>query len=268
MVFCSLSPRCIIWITQDHKSWGDLMTQFQCSTKLSKYLRKVVIETGREIKFRFVADPGGLPGIIAGFKLHPSYILIQLEKGTDWGSPENEHTIAHEATHGYLIYKLGYSYPKAKRKLTENEIEHGNLLWMMIDDIVVDRIIQKEGFTPLGSEYLNMVERETRAARKGSDREYDRFSHNPLLKDRFMILRYIVAWGFMRYCDLEPYARKIINKYLKAFEKSFVEQFAMADQIREIILQHDIFSVHGHYEAVEAVTRLWHLEDLIGWQNI
>jgi hypothetical protein len=243
------------------------MTQFQCSAKLSKYLNKVEVETGRRIEFHFVADPGGLAGIPAGFKPHPSCITIQLVEGTDWGNPEHEHTIAHEATHGYLMYKLGYSYPIPKRKLTENEIKHGNLLWDLIDDIVVNRIIQKEGFPPLASEYLNMVEVETKAARNGSDRPYGMFSHDPLLKDRFMVLRYILAWGFMRYCDLEPYARKIINKYLKAFEKSFVKQFTMADQIREIILQHDIFSAQGHREAVEAITRLWHLEDLVKWQN-
>lgn len=243
------------------------MTQFQCSAKLSEYLRKVEIETGRRIKFRFVANPGGLAGLTAGFKPHPTHILIQLEKSTDWGNPEHEHTIAHEATHGHLMYKLGYSYPVGKREPTQNEEEHGNLLWGLIDDIVVNRIIQKEGFPPHGSGYLDTIERETRAACKGSDREYDEFSHDPLLKDRFMVLRYILAWGLMRYCDLEPYAREAINEYLKAFEKAFVKQFTMADRIREIILQHDIFGVHGHREAVEAVTRLWHLEDLVEWQN-
>jgi len=96
------------------------MTQLQCSAKLSEYLRKVEIETGRRIELRFVAD-FGVAAPPAAFKLDPSCIIIQLTEGTDWGNPEHEHTIAHEATHGYLIYKLGYSYPRPKRKLTENE---------------------------------------------------------------------------------------------------------------------------------------------------
>ena len=242
------------------------MTQFQCSAKLSKYLSKVEVETGRRIELRFVTDLG-LSGMTAAFSLHPSSIIISLKEGTDWGNPEHEHSIAHEATHGYLVYKLGYSYLRTKCKPAENEMNHVRLLFTMIDDIVVNRIIQKEGFPLFAPGYLNMVEIETKAARKGSDRPYDMFSHDPLFKNRFMAFRYILAWGLLNYCDLKPYARRTINKYLKAFQKSFVKQFTMADQIRGIILQHDIFSAHGHRKAVEAVARLWHLDDLVGLQS-
>ena len=64
----------------------------------------------------------------------------------------------------------------------------------MIDDIVVNRIIQKEGFTPFGPRYLNMVEKETKAARKGSDKPYAEFSYDPLFKDRFMVFRYLAGF--------------------------------------------------------------------------
>lgn len=243
------------------------MTQFQCSAKLSNYLNKVEIETGRKIEFRPTTEIG-IASITFAFQPDPSCIRILCKEGIDWGNPEHEHSIAHEATHGYLICKLGYSYPRAKRKQTRNEMNHVNLLFTMIEDIVVNKIIQKEGFPPFDPGYLNMVERETKAAREGSDRLYGEFSHDPLFKDRFMVFRYILAWGFVNYCDLKPYARKTINKYLKWFKKSFVEQFTMADQIREVILQHDIFSAHGHRKTVEAVARLWHLDDLFEWQNI
>lgn len=243
------------------------MTQFQCSAKLSNYLNKVEIETGRKIEFCPTTEVG-IASIPFAFKPDPSCILILCKEGTDWRNPEHEQSIAHEATHGYLIYKLGYSYLRAKRKPARNEIGHVNLLFTMIDDIVVSKIIQKEGFPPFDPGYLTMVERETKAARKGSDRLYGEFSHDPLFKDRFMAFRYILAWGSVSYCDLEPYARRTINKYLKAFKKSFTEQFTMADQIREVILQHDIFSANGHRKTVEAVARLWHLDDLIGLQSI
>jgi len=137
----------------------------------------------------------------------------------------------------------------------------------MIDDIVVNRIIQQEGFPPFAPRYLNIVEIATKTARNSSDRPYDTFPPDPLFKDKFMVFGYILAWGLVNYCDLEPHARKTINKYLKAFGKSFAKQFTMADQIREVILQHDIFSAHGHRKVVEAVARLWHLDDLIGLQS-
>lgn len=240
------------------------MTQLQCSAELSKYLNKVQIETGRKIEFRPTTNLG-IPGMTFAFKLDPSCIPIMYKEGTDLGNPEHEHSIAHEATHGYLLYKLGYSYPIPKHKPARNG--HVSLLFTMIDDIVVNKIIQKEGFPPFDPVYLTMVERETKAARKGSDRLYGEFSHDPLFKDRFMAFRYILAWGSVNYCDLEPYARRTINKYLKAFQKSFAKQFTMADQIREVILQHDIFTVHGHRKTVEAVARLWHLDDLFELQS-
>lgn len=242
------------------------MTQFQCSTRLSKYLRKVEVETGRKIEFRFTTNLG-LAGMTAAFTPDPSCILILLKENTDWANPEHEHSIAHEATHGYLIYKLGYSSLIAKRKPAKNEMQHVSLLFTMIDDIVVNSIIQKEGFPPFTPGYLDMVEKETKAAREGSDRLYGMYSYDPLFKHRFIVFRYILAWGFVNYCDLKPYARKTMNKYLKWFKKSFVEQFKMADQIREVISQHDIFSPHGHRKTIEAVARLWHLDDLVGLQS-
>jgi len=225
----------------------------------------VEIETGRSIEFRPAANLGA-PGMTFGFKLDPSCILIMYKEGTDLGnpSPRHEQSIAHEATHGYLVYKLGYLTLRTKRKPTRNEAGHVNLLFTMIDDIVVNKIIQKEGFPPFSPIYLSQVEIETKEAHKASYKLYDELPHDLLFKDRWIVLRYIIAWGFIRYYDLEPYARKIIYKYLKAFQKSYAKQFIMADQIREIILQHDIFSTNGHREAVEAVARLWHLDDLVG----
>lgn len=243
------------------------MTQFQCSAKLSKYLNKVEIETGRKIEFRPKTELG-IASIPFAHQPDPSCIPILFKEGTDLGDPEHEHSIAHEATHGYLIHKLGYLSPREKRKPVGNEMNHVNLIFSMIEDIVVNKIIQKEGFPPFAPIYLTMLERETKAAREGSDRLYGEFSHDPLYKDRFMVYRYILARGFVNYCDLKPYARRTINRYLKWFKKSFVEQFKMANQIREVISQNDIFSAHGHRKTIEAVARLWHLDDLVGLQSI
>lgn len=245
------------------------MAQFQCSVKLSKYLTKVEIETSRSIEFRPAVDLG-TPGMIFAFKLDPSCILIMYKQGTDLGnlSPRHEQSIAHEAIHGYLVYKLGYLTLRTNRKPTRNEVGYVNLLFTMIDDIVVNNIIQKEGFPRFSPIYLSQVEIETKEARKRSYKLYNELPHDLLFKDMWMVLRYIIAWGLIRYCDLEPYTRKIINKYLKAFQKSYAKQFTMADQIRAIILQHDIFNAHGHSKTVEAIAKLWHLHDLVGWQNM
>jgi len=138
------------------------MTQFQCSDKLARYLTRVERETGRTVELRFVTDLE-LPGANNAFALHPSSIIILLRKGIDWGSPEHESSIAHKATHGYLIYKLGYSYLTTKSNSAENETVHIRLPVTMIDDIVVNSIVQREGFSPFARGYLDMVQKETEA---------------------------------------------------------------------------------------------------------
>lgn len=82
-----------------------------------------------------------------------------------------------------------------------------------------------------------------------------------------MVFRYILAWGLINYCDLKPHARKTIEKYLQAFQKSFAKQFAMADKIKKLILKYDIFTPHGHRKTIEAVVKLWHLDALVELQT-
>jgi len=111
------------------------------------------------------------------------------------------------------------------------------------------------------------VESETKAARKGKD-YYTQFSGEPSFKDRFMVFRYIMAWGFLEYFDLGPYARKTIKKFVKAFEKSYPKQYEMADQIKEFILQYDIFTPEGHREIIKRILKAWNLEDLVDLDTI
>jgi len=66
---------------------------------------------------------------------------------------------------------------------------------------------------------------------------------------------------------LKPHARKTIEKYLQAFQKSFAKQFAMADKIKKLILKYDIFTPHGHRKTIEAVVKLWHLDALVELQT-
>jgi hypothetical protein len=193
------------------------------------------------------------------FAPHPAHIVVAVTQGTDLRNPKHENSIAHEATHGYLLYKLGYSQVGLKHNAKGNEIRHVNLLLTMIDDIVVNKIIQEDGFSPFAPSYLPMIEKETKAARKVRDSVYDTFKDDPLFKDRFMVFRHVMVWGFMEYFNLEPFTRRTIKKFLRTFQKCFPRQFTMANQSREVILQHDIFKPDGHRKTIEIVLKLWSL---------
>jgi len=131
----------------------------------------------------------------------------------------------------------------------------------MVEDIVVNKIIQQEGFDPFGLNYLTVVQQETKSARKG--RDHYRQYKDPLLRHRIMVFRYILAWGYLQYFDLETYTRRTLSKFLKAFDSSFPEQFKMANQAKQIILENDIFTPTGFQNVVERILALWELDHLV-----
>lgn len=238
------------------------MTTFgQLSQKLAGYLREIESETGRQIEFVFT-DKLGLPGMSAAFVENPSLIVVLLASGSQVTDRRLEHSIAHEVTHGLLLYKLGYSRPVPKCRLYDKDKRNLSLVCTMIEDIVVNKIIHEAGFSPFSPDYLAVVRRETKSARSGVD-HYHIYSADPQFKTRFMVFRYIMAWGFTQYFDLETNARTTIVTFMDSFDKSFPEKSAIAGEIRELVLQNDIFTAAGHYIVVGEVLKLWHLENLV-----
>lgn len=238
-----------------------MSTSIKPSKKLANYLGKITNETGRQIIIEEKND-FGLAGMTAAFLFHPSHIIVRIAPGSQITDPGVERSIAHEVTHGLLIYKKGYCQCVYKRRASDKENKNVSLLVTMIDDIVVNKIIHEEGFSPFGSKYLPMVKEETKAAPEGRD-YYNRFSDDLVFKDRFMVFRYIMAWGFLQYFPLEPSVRKQIRKFIKSFQKSYPKQYEMANQIKELILQNDIFTPEGHRNTMERILNLWGLEDLV-----
>jgi hypothetical protein len=132
----------------------------------------------------------------------------------------------------------------------------------MIDDIIVNKKINEAGFSPFPPIYLYVVKGETKAARDGID-YYRQFSGDPVFKSRFMVLRYISAWGFTKYFNLKPSEIGIIGKFLKTFSKSFPTEYEMISNVRGLMLKNDIFTVEGHRTVLEGVFKLWRLEALV-----
>jgi hypothetical protein len=239
--------------------------EIDLSAKLRTYLLKIEDETGRKIMI--IRGHVGLPGMPASFRQHPSDIIIAIASSIDINNPNLEHTFAHEATHGFLIYKKGYYKPVFKRTANSIESKIVSILFTMIDDIVVNKIISEEGFSSFASKYFSILKIETLAAQWGKD-PYKAYASDPLLRSRFMAYRYISAWGFLTYLNPEPLNIQIIMDFLKSFEKTHPKETKMAKQIQSLILQHDIFTPEGHFTLMKKLLKLWELQDLVTLENI
>jgi hypothetical protein len=168
------------------------MATVNFSNKLSNYLAKIKSQTGREIKLEFTTDLGPTR-VRFGFKHHPSHIIIIVRKGTDISTPDSERSIAHEVTHGFLLYKLGYHRIDPRHPLSASRAQQITLINTMIDDMVANKTIQQEGFAPYSSRYVEALKKEINAARQRNIDLWIQIPGDTLLRDRNMVFRYIQA---------------------------------------------------------------------------
>ncbi len=235
------------------------------SSRLTDFMNKIEKETRRDIKI--IESPDlGLAGISAAYRYHQDYIVIVITVGIRRTEVDLERSIAHEAAHGYLMHKLKFCRPVFNKKADDNYQRDVQLLFTMVDDIVVNKIIEENGFHPFGSEYLPMVEMETKVATGGEiegEDFYKKFSDDPRLEAILMVSRYLLAWGFLDYFQLEPGEREVITSFTKTFETYYPHYYSRAHEMRDIILKNDIFSAEGQCKAVQEILDLWKLGDLV-----
>ena len=235
---------------------------YRLSDKLQKYIAKVEQETGRQVLIQTVQNVG-LSGMTARFSEHPTHILIEVAASLQ-RDEQTEQSIAHEATHGLLAYSKGYCRTTPKHSLHSMETNSISILVTMVEDIVVNKIIQENGFWAHEATYLETVKKETKALRKNQD--YYREFQNPF-KDRFMVFRYIMAWGFLQYYDIDESTRTVLARFENDFRLSRPKQYKVASQIREILLQNDIFSADGYCQAIKESLRVFELDHLVNIES-
>lgn len=229
------------------------------SPKLGEYLEKIEAETGRHIKFQESKELG-IKSITAAYQYHPQYILITLNTEYPRTQEDMERSIAHEATHGYLIHKLGFCRSKYVQNSTEDYRKEVQLVFTMIEDIVVNKIIEDNGFPPFGHEYLPMVQEEIKIARKGEEageRFYGRFTDDYRLEALLMISRYIIAWGFLKYYSLNPKQSEIINEFIMTFQTYYPDYYEFAAQIVKILGEKDIFNPPEECEVIYELLKMF-----------
>jgi len=228
------------------------------SEKLEEYIKKVEEETGCPARIKNVQDVG-LPGADSVFLLHPKYIRVEIieEKYLDpkgeIKQEEIECIIAHEVTHGLLAYKKNYCrYNTLILNNSEEEGKSADVLFTMIEDIVVNKIIDENNFfQPLFKNYINILtKREIEPLRDRKDC-YEVKQHSLIFRDRFMVWRYIQAWGFLEYFDFDKDSERSICEYLELFKKSYPQQYGQAIKTKEIIRKNKIPTSEGFCKAIK-----------------
>jgi len=251
----------------------DETSTYTRSRKLAKYLEGIRDKTKREIVIEW-AKPENLDwlsGIPSVFLFDPDRIHILINSDMvrlihqSYLLPLEEiieELIAHEATHGLLIHGMGFCRSVLENSASDSARKQISILFSMVQDIRVNKILQEEGYSPLGGVYLYQLIDAIDSMRKDED-YYDNYSYDPSLKDRYMVWCYIMAWAYLKYFDLESTDRTTIEKFTKIFENKYPTQFEMASQVRMIILENDILSSGGHNNAMKELVKLWRLEDLV-----
>ena len=242
---------------------------YQFSHHLKTYLQKVEDETGRHIKI-LESQNLGVRGISVGFRYHPQYILIIINPAVKRSITDFERSIAHEATHGYILHKLGYCRPLFTYETPAKIQQMTHLLFTIVEDLVVNKIIQDNGFLPFGSEYIPMLKREVEVAEKGEqsgERFYHLFSPDPQTEDILMISRYIIAWGFLNYQSFEKDVQDQIQEFLQKFQQHYPHHYPRAKIFQEMIQKHDIFTAKGQCQAMKEIISLWGLENQVMFER-
>jgi len=224
-------------------------------------LERISRETGREIRVEKGLSTR-IGGIKAAFEPDRKYIIIKIRDDIEEDDVNIQESIIHEAIHGLLYYGKGYCFPESRFPPTYMERESVNILISMVDDIVVNKIMQDEGVSPIGNVYLGMVKKETKAA-EGSTDIYENVSYDPIVKSRFMVYRFVMAWGYLEYYKVTRKERKILERFLESFEDAYPDEFKMARDIVEVLSQNDDFTSDGHHKAMMEILRLWELDNLI-----
>ncbi len=232
------------------------------SSKLRRYLKKIEAETGRHIKFR-ESNELGIKSITAAYQYHPKYILITLNTDYPRSRDDMERSIAHEATHGYLIHRLGFCRSLYTQDSTEDYRKEVQLVFTMVEDIVVNKIIEDNGFPPFGHEYLPMVQEEIKIAKMGEEvgeSFYGRFTDDYRLEAILMISRHIIAWGFLKYYSLSPEQSEIINEFIEVFKTYYPDYYEFSAQIVKLMEEKDIFNPRDGCDVIYEILKMFKMD--------
>jgi len=190
------------------------------------------------------------------------YILVILDPTANITDSDFVEGVAHEITHGRLIYGRSYPHYITLDEANESERETIGPLISVLADVVVNKTIQDEGFAPFPPQYIELTKIETKKALAGDD-VYLPLYPNAYFRRRFIGMRYLMAWAYLHYFHLPDDDKDVLTAFLRAAEARFPDEIAFANSVQVAMEQHNLFSPDGFRQAVNAACKAWHLDHLI-----
>jgi hypothetical protein len=239
------------------------LTILKLSEKVKAYIEKVEKETGYNVSIK--SFPGKGARVTSDHERKYIRVEINEEEFEKESEEEIDYTIAHEVTHEFLSLKKKYCRinlvncgPEEKKAVF--------FIQTMIEDIVVDKIIHEKNYIACFTTYLDDVKRDIKfICDKGKGGYFcEKYNDPTYNKNRVIVFRYILAWGYLQYLNSDKIDKKILHKYLKVVQKSCPKHYEEAKKIKEIIFENDIFTPEGYFNTIKECLDLWNLTHLVG----
>lgn len=233
----------------------------QPSEKLGCFLEYIEKESRRPIRLE-ITSTFEIPGMVACIIEHPTHIYIKLKDGLQINDEKIEATIAHEATHGLLFYGRNFARARFKDKQSAQEGKHLTILFNVIDDLAVSKILQENEFALYDELYIQQTKKDIKRIRKQKG-IYQEFSHEKLFKEFFIIARYVLAWGTIKYFKPDFMTRKLLKRFLKTVEKYYPNECSKITDMITLLNQYNIFGVLGNRAVKEQIIKKWDNKKLV-----
>lgn len=237
------------------------------SQKLEEYLRKVRTATRRDIILNPV-ESLGMTGMYFGYRIGTENINIDCVLPYPGSEEQFEQSIAHEATHGLIVFARGFLELNPILPLSQVERNTCSIIATMVDDVPVNKILEEEGFRPLAENYFHMVDRETKAVRRHQHAIDQKAGPVDVIQRRYMIYRYVSAWTNNHYYFIKLFEKEKLNRFRKAFQRSYPQEAAEGNKIQELFRLHDVLSPEGHRVIVQELLTMWNLKEKVELKSL
>jgi len=239
------------------------------SLRLSNYIREVENATKRSVVIS--PYPGATPNddIKASLELGPNISAIKiyfrpLRPLRPLSDLITEKSVAHELTHALMIYAQGYQIPCAPKDVSTASVQTAAEIVDMVDDVIVDSIIHRRGFTIDSPEQIISIKNNLAVLETAKSRDQiNPYEPDPVRAEINFVSMFIHAWALPRYVKLQPQAFAIYKRFVRRFPEIMKTEFAKAKAIKKAFNANDIFTLEGRTQVVISALSLWTIDERI-----
>jgi len=236
---------------------------FSPSRLLGNYIKDVEETTQRKVMISPYPDATPEDEIWASLEIGPDISDVEihywpLRPITD---PSVEKSIAHELTHAYQIYYLGFPIACAPPEVPQQCYQTVFEIIDFIDDIIVDVTIQKLGFPPIT--HLDLIPYKNNLKLMEMAKPQDKIDtgiKDPIRAEIKLVSDYLYAWALPKYAQLSPDVKELFLKYTKRFPQVLKVEYKKAKIIKKLILANDIFTIEGRTTVIKGSISLWPID--------